>query len=460
MNAHFGAPGEPTPPRPKKSPKRNRLQQDFLPAALEVLEKPPRPMARVLALVIASLFLIAFGWAYFAKVDVVATGVGEVTPTSGIQEVQAAAAGTVAGISVRNGSFVKAGEVLLTLDSAAVKAEIARLRSLLSELKYKENRLADTIAWHDSGMSEPASIQTAQNEEAGLHLSQMNDEIASFVAQMRLVDAERDDLKKSLLSLEADMERLKLSIPLLQEREQSLRDLFDRSLVSKEAWLGAKLAAVEAANQLKIKQLEHDRIHSQLKSPDLKIWQMRTKEHARLLGALIDTKLNVAKTKADLFNLRTRLAFHFIRAPLAGTVQQLAIETIGATVQTGEKLLVIVPKDTAMEITAKILHRDAGLVRVGQPVAIKLEAYPFTKFGALAGRVANISRSSVSGPNGSSYFVATISITPPDPGTSQAAFEISSGMSATVDIKLGQRRIIEFLLSPLLRYRAEALREY
>jgi hemolysin D len=172
-----------------------------------------------------------------------------------------------------------------------------------------------------------------------------------------------------------------------------------------------------------------------------------------------------------------------LRSPVDGTVEQLSVHTIGGVVQPAQTLMVIVPDGSKLEVEAMLPNRDVGFVQPGQPVELKIEAFTYTRYGLLQGRVRDVSRDAVrdasSAPkpgageagqksrsqdeqtitSSDPAYVARISLTETAVETEQGSMALEPGMTVTAEIKTGQRLIIEYLLSPFMRYRHEALRE-
>ena len=172
-----------------------------------------------------------------------------------------------------------------------------------------------------------------------------------------------------------------------------------------------------------------------------------------------------------------------LRAPVGGTVEQLAPHTIGGVVTPAQTLMVIVPDGSKLEVEALLPNRDAGFVHAGQPAELKIEAFSYTRYGLLHGEVRSVSRDALrserDAPNperdqspskpsqretqnagsGDTAYMARISVAEAGVETEEGVMPLESGMTVTAEIKTGQRRVIDYLLSPFLRYRHEALRE-
>lgn len=149
-----------------------------------------------------------------------------------------------------------------------------------------------------------------------------------------------------------------------------------------------------------------------------------------------------------------------IRAPVSGTVQQLKTHTVGGVVTTAETLMVIAPEDDVLEVTALIQNKDIGFIEVGQDAVIKVETFPYTRYGYLMGKVKNITLEAIEHPQLGLVFNSIISIDRKTlSGKDGKEIELGSGMSVTAEIKTGERSVISYLLSPLEESISESLRE-
>ncbi len=167
----------------------------------------------------------------------------------------------------------------------------------------------------------------------------------------------------------------------------------------------------------------------------------------------------IALLEQSIRKEQQRLNYLELKAPVDGVVQQLGVHTIGAVVNTAEPLLVIVPKDTPLEIESMILNKDIGFVESGQIVEIKFEAFPFTRYGTLTGKLVSISNNAIAHEKLRLVYKAKVSLDSQQTIVDGKSINLSPGMTASIEVKTGTRRIIEFFLSPLLRYKDEAIRE-
>lgn len=148
-----------------------------------------------------------------------------------------------------------------------------------------------------------------------------------------------------------------------------------------------------------------------------------------------------------------------LRAPVTGVIQQLAIHTLGGVVTTAQPLMVLVPESHQLELDVMILNKDVGFVLPGQAVEVKVDSFPYTRFGTLSGEVKHVSRDAMEDQQQGLVFPARIRLNSDRLSVEGKSVRLSAGMAVSVEIKTGRRRVIDYLLSPLQEYQSEALRE-
>ena len=148
-----------------------------------------------------------------------------------------------------------------------------------------------------------------------------------------------------------------------------------------------------------------------------------------------------------------------LRAPVNGVVQQLAVHTLGGVVQTAQQLMVIVPEDVGLEAEVLVLNKDVGFVRAGQEVEIKVDSFPYTRYGTLSGTVVHVSRDAVKDEQQGLVFPAQIQMERASIIVDGHKTPLQAGMSVVAEIRTGKRRVIDYLLSPLQQYQSEAMKE-
>ena len=465
---------------PERRQERRRDELAFLPAALEIVETPPSPVGRAIVYTVVAVFAAALAWASVGTVDIVAIAPGKIIPSGRTKTIQPFETGVVRAIAVRDGQSVKAGDVLIELDPTMNAAELGHLRSDLmgSQLDAARLRAAlekgDPLAAFAPPTDAPRPLIDMQRRLLASQAAEQKAKLASIDGQIAQKEAERATIR-------AAIDKLKATIQPLQERVDIRRTMFSKELGSKLIYLQELQDLLGQQKEVLVqesKQSESDSAIAQLQETRSKT----VAEYERgLLDDLAKAEQKAAGLAQDVIKAEQRTALQKLTAPVDGQVQQLAVHTIGGVVTPAQQLMVIVPAESRLEIEAMISNRDIGFVEAGQDVAIKVDTFNFTRYGLLNGTVLSVSHDAItrdkpqdnkapdksqgadassSEPKGQELvYSARVSLDRTQMRVEDKTVNLSPGMAVTVEIKTGSRTIISYLLSPLVRYQHETLRE-
>ena len=463
-------------------PAQRRTSQElaFLPAALEIVETPPSPIGRATAATIILLFCAALLWAWWGTIDIVASATGKVQPGDGTKVVQPFETGIVRSIRVQDGQAVKAGEVLIDLDPTVNAAERDHLRSDLLAERLNTARLHAALADGDdpsAGFVPPAEADpeliAAQRQLLLNQVTEHRAKIAALLRQQAQKEAEQ-------VTTSATIHKLETIIPVIQSRVDIRKTLVEKELGSKLTYFEVLQLLVEQQEEFNV---QNSRLH-ETEAAIAAIRETRGQAAAEYRHTLSD-ELAKSEQKAngiaqDLIKAEQRTSLQRLTAPVDGVVQQLAVHTVGGVVTPAQSLLVVVPSDSRLEIEAMVSNHDIGFVHAGQEAEIKIDTFNFTRYGLLHGQVLSVSQDAVirdrqqdrsndrtlgkqnetSEPKGQELnYSARISLDRTSMVIDDKVVNLSPGMAVTAEIKTGSRTVLSYLLSPLLRYRQEVLRE-
>ncbi len=453
------------------------VDREFLPAAIELLETPPSPVNIAAIWVICGIFTVALAWSYFGWLEIYAVAQGRIQPSGRSKVLQSLDSGKVVSIAVANGSRVAVGDVLIELDARETAAdqeeqkrdlesslaEVARRRAAIETARTGKNEMPKIV--YPPGTSQ--DIQARENAVLVADLSQLISSRATLLAQRAERVATCDRLKASIAA------RQKLIA--VDEEHVTMRETLNRSKAASRAQV------IETIQQYQAQVTTQAGEKGQLAENEVALFTLDRKLDETTAQFIADQtqKLVEAARKADRFkgefvkantkHERTRLT-----APIAGTVQQLAITTVGQVVNSGQPLMTIVPVDAPIEIEALIQNQDIGFVQPGQPAVVKIESFPFTRYGTVDGVVLQVSRDAVddreaealSDPRSSGrtqfmtasrdlsknqnlVFPATIALAKKSINVDGKDIPLSPGMAVTVEVLTGRRRALDYVLSPL-----------
>lgn len=447
--------------RAGKKQKRAGQEREFLPAALEILETPANPAGRAIALTIMAMFALTIVWAFVARIDVVALAPGRLVPVGGTKLVQPRELGSVRAIHVSDGQHVEAGELLVELDPTETEVNLGQVARERAEAALEAARMEAFIR-AIRGQSFVFSPSVAGMDEAilAMHQSQLQSDIAAYRAKIAAMRADVSRLSAELAAVGAEVVKLTEMLPLLTEREANVLQLWKRGHSTKPQWQQAKAQLIEARHDVEIKKHRRAEATSAKSAAEDQLAVVVADSLRDAYAKLSEARKTFAQADLALRKALKQQELRKLRAPVAGTVQQLAVHTIGGVVQPAERLLVIVPDDAVLEVRAQLLNKDRGVLVAGQEAEIKFEAYDFTEYGTMAAQLISISNDAVVNDNLGLVYNARLALEGQSlRGETGENLPLTPGMAVTVEVKTGRRRVIDFLLSPLERYQEEAIRE-
>jgi len=466
---------------------RPREDHEFLPAALEIMEKPPSPGMRWLLWGTCLLFVIALAWSIFGRVDVVAVASGRVVPSGNVKIVQSIEIGAVRAIHVRNGQYVRAGDLLIELDPTLANADEAQSGQALQNARVIQAR-NDALLAHVEGR--PTRLVAPEGTPADVIATEqalIRTSIAQYQAERAGLVQQRAERAAELQGALAEIGKLDDALPYIEQQLEARRQLSERGYFSRLRLLEYEQLRAEHMGNIEIQHANAARARAAIGTLEAQLRSLTASFGRTAVTDLAEANDQASLAGEELRKSARRRQYQELRAPVDGVVQQLAVTTVGGIVQPAQALLVIVPCSSGqannpascnanIRVEAFVQNKDIGFIAQGQRVAIKLEAFNFTDFGLIPGTVTNISRDAVeqerpaassrseSGSQAESpglVYAATIELDC-DPGATARhplCDRVQPGMAVQAEIKTGRRRIIQYLLSPISQAFAEAGRE-
>jgi hemolysin D len=365
----------------------------------------------------------------------------------------------VNAIHVRDGDHVTKGQVLIELDTTLATAELdqATKALLADELEVARNRaLVDALDGKGIHFVAPAgtpdNVAAAERQLIAAQLSEVNSTVSGYgaarsssLADAQAAAATRSKLDATLPILDHEVEAMNRldakgyapGMRLLELQRQRRSDQGDRDVAAAQEIRGASEAR-KFAQQMA---------------------ETRDTARRQAMVELAKAATDAIVKREDVTKATRRAGLVKLTAPEDGTVQQLQIHTVGGVVEPAKTLMVIVPSHDGIEVEARVLNKDVGFVREGQQAAVKIEAFPFTRYGSVPGTVTSLSRDAVTDPKLGPTYIARVRLARSDIVADGKAIPLSSGMGVTADIRTGSRRIISWLISPIMTTVQQAARE-
>ncbi len=448
----------------KKIKKQREIRRDyeFLPSTIEVLDRPPAPFSRVMVIFIVVLAAFIISWAYFAKMDIVVSGTGVVVFKGKVKVIQPLEPGIVNVIYVRDGQPVKKGEQLVKLDNTDNKAD---LNVLKKELIKTELTIANLKSRLDNDETQFTSsvngIKEADKESFTIHHQLLLRALQAHRERIVTMDLEISRCGAELESIRSNVQRLESSLPLIQKLFSKKKALAEKRLIAEGDFLDTQIEMTNAQKNLETEKKRFKETELRLAKARKEKELVQSQYQQKLLTELAETETNHKNLIQQLTKAEQKGKNRILRSPIEGIVQQLSIHTVGGVVTAAQPLMVIVPINDGLEIEAKLLNKDIGFVTQGKEVSVKVNAYPFTRYGDLPGKVEWVARDMVLDQQMGPIYPIRVSIHKyqlPNAVNGRQGL-ITPGMTVTTDIKVGTRRVIDYFLGPILRYKDKSLKE-
>lgn len=407
-------------------------EAEFLPAALEIQEKPVSPTLRVTAKVMIALIVFLLGWAIFGHMDIVVNATGEIIPHERTKTIAAVETASVKALHVVEGQSVKKGDLLIELDASASDAEHDKARSNETEALIQIARSKAMIAAIEN--HRPPVLQTIP----GISRQKM-------VETQGHLDSQYRDFITKLQRIEGSITRYTETLALATKRAADYKELAKNHDVPMHSYLEKEQERTDLEGQLNDAKNQRAALIAEVKRT---AYDGQTDADKTLGVARQDAVRNAAHSK--LLKLTS---------PVDGTVQQLTVFTVGGVVPAAQPLMKIVPKEDKIEVEAMLENKDIGFVDEGQVASVKIDAYEYTKYGVIPAKVIHVSRDAIKDEKKGLLYSVILALDKSNIAVKGQQMPLSAGMSVRADIKTGSRRVIEYFLSPLLQHKQESLNE-
>ncbi|MBO5426571.1 MAG: HlyD family efflux transporter periplasmic adaptor subunit [Lachnospiraceae bacterium] len=393
------------------------LKYDFMPQILEIIERPACKMGKVIIYSILTLFFIAIIWASVSKIDVVVISNGAIQPIGNLNVVQAYSNGTVTSINVTEGEYVEEGDILIELDTESLGLDVDNLNNQKDILEAQ---------WY---------IYTRISNGADVSIV----DVTAYKYALRPYIQEIIDVDMNHRNVIADLEVQRDNANLDYEIAKIQLDEYR----SYGTW-----------NQVNMQELVIEQCLLSIEQIELKIANTKIAYNAQINKEIsnINSKLDEIEANLEKYNLS--LEYQNIIAPVSGVVHSIEVNTYGETVTVGQDLIMIVPDDMPMEMVCYVKNMDIADIKLGMEAEIKLEAYPYNEYGTVKGIVNYISPSAFSSEDIGSVYIVKIGII-----DKADNIDIVSGLSGVVEIKIGNRRVIEYFMEPIIKGFGSSLKE-
>ena len=428
---------------------------EFLPPVLEVQTAPPPKMVRGVLWALVLFFSLAIIWAIVGRIDIVAKAQGQLIPLQKVKVIQPLETGSVQEIHVKDGDKVTKGQVLVSLEPVLAESNYRQTQQSLVNFEQQRLRRLQLLQLIQK-------TQTLDNVNPALtteHKQLLRAEFILYQNEQAVYEAKLSQLEAQLAGAKAKLVQLDKILPLLNERVDSLESLQVQKLVARATYLELKQQAVQQQEQRLIELTNVSSINQAIKTNAQEQKTHSTEQQKLLQSEISQINEEVLTLHQELEKQQYLTEKNLLLAPVNGIVEALQLSTIGEVVTPAQQLLTVVPDDDELIVSANLLNKDIGFTFVGQAVEVKIDSFPFTRYGSITGEVIEVSTDAVKDEKLGLYFPIKVRLHSQHIDVESRRVPLSAGMSVNVEIKTGNRRIIEFLLSPIIKHIDEGARE-
>jgi len=343
-----------------------KTELEFLPAALEIQETPPLPMSRFIIWAIMLFFFIAVTWACVGEVDIVGVAQGKIIPSGKIKIIQPLETGLVRNIFIKEGDRVEQGQALIELDTTLIGAEQIQVKDQQLALRLDKARLQSVLAYVNGAeqVDHFIGIQEANDAQIQLQRERINQQINEYAARGEAFKDEKRQRQADRRAIGNRIQQLDATIPLITERAKALEDLLKKDLAARTQWLELEQGRIEQVKERDVQKNNLVSLDASIANINQRLAAQKAGFENQLLTELTDAENRIAAFDQEKIKSEKRITSQTLSAPVAGTVHQLAINTIGGVVIPAQELMHIVPREGAIEVEAWLANKDIGFVHV------------------------------------------------------------------------------------------------
>ncbi|MEZ5774069.1 MAG: HlyD family type I secretion periplasmic adaptor subunit [Hyphomicrobiaceae bacterium] len=434
----------------------HRRLADPTASSADLLAGAPRLVhAATLALVaLVAAFVL---WAAFARIEEVTIGQGRVIPASRIQLVQSLEGGIVKAIHAGEGALVERGDLLIQIDPTGFGSNLDEARERIAALRLKRARLIAEATGASPDL--PADLAASHSEASTRQMAEYEARQSALTSALATSAERVSQRRQEMAESHARIASLEESLRLARAELDLTRPLLESGAAAKVEVLRLEARIVELEGSIEATRLAIPRLEAAAAEAASEADGRKATFRADALKELNATDMDLAAIEQSMRADADRVARTDLRAPVRGIVQRLHVTTVGQVVRPGNDIVEIVPVDDTLLVEARITPRDVAFLRPGQQGIVKISAYDYGIYGSLEARLERISADAITTEKGDSYYLIEVR-------TSRAYLErngkrlpIMPGMVAEVDMVTGERTVLQYLMKPFTRLRAEALRE-
>ena len=431
--------------------RRSIEEAEFLPAALAVQETPVHPLPRIAMYLLVSIIVLALIGSYIFKIDVIVSAPGQIISTGQKKSIQALESSVVKKIYVNEGELVKAGDVLLELYVPGFQTDSEKINIEILNSKNENNQNSKFLEYINNNNINPTGL-----EKNNL----LNSKVVEYEAKINRILAELESKKSELEATKRQAQKFSEALPSIEQKLNDYKELEQKGYIPKHAVLDQQQLLTDTKAELDIQQSKINDANSQIKQTQLTLESYRSELKRTTLEQIRDADTKLKLNSQELKKTTNRDTSLFIKAPVDGYVHQLVSNTLGGVVAATQTMMYIVPTDDLLEVEIKLENKDVGRLKQGMDAQVKIDTFPFTKYGTVNGRLRVISADAIVDEKKGLLYSARVSLLSKSITSHGRENKLSTGMTTVVELNVGKRRVIEYFLDPFKKNMSESLREW
>ncbi len=436
-----------------------KQETEFLPAILEVTETPPSPTGRLVMWTILTFIVVGIVWALVGHINEVAVASGKVIPTGQVKTVQVKNKGIIKEIFVREGQHVSEGDKLVVLDPTSTEADYDSLSKRAAYFKLDIERLEAELANEPFIPKEDKNLDVADiTAEKNLYQSRVSQHRAELEAARSAVLQREASCNAEKSNLEKYRGMLEIAI----EKEQRLQELIVQNAISEFQLLEQTSQRINLEESYAAQQSTVAKAQAELDEANERLANVESSYLKDVMASLVESRKQYLSYSEEIKKADEDQRLSTITAPCSGRVYNLSVHTVGGIVTEAQPLLIIVPDGVELELEVWADNKDIGFIKEGQEAEVKVATFNFQKFGmvtAVVDEIAADAYSDKSDPERDNKYRLLLKMEKDFLDVNGTDTTLTPGMRVDAEIKIKEKRIIDFFLDPFRKYTSEALRE-
>lgn len=423
----------------------------------ELLDRFPLPTWRPLAWITIGLLSASAAWASQAELEEIVAAAGIVVPQSQIKVVQHLEGGIITTIHVQEGDMVVAGQPLLQLDLGSGGTNAEELQVRLDALQIKRARL---VAQRDGmPLRLPDEATERQPHIAAAETATYDNRQRQFESDLEVIRKQARQQEYEVTAIDARRDSVKKRLDLASQQLAMIRKLYQSGVMAKMRLLDIEREVETIHGELLRLDVEYDKAGEALLEAEEREQQDLTHFQSQAAAELSQVELELGRHRELLVKASAQQQRSEIVSPIDGIVKRSRFNTLGGIVRPGDSIMEIVPSEDILVVEARLSPADVGHVAVGQLVLVKISTFDYLRYGGLEGTVKHVAADSSADQSGNQYFKMIVQTSDSQLDVDDQAYKIMPGMEALVDVKIGARSVLSYLIKPVLKLRHEAFRE-